>query len=225
MWPAIIAGGAALLGGAMGNKSSKNESRRNRAFQERMRNTQWQAAVADMEAAGINPALAYSQGPAASPGGSMASQGDVVSPAISSAMQFKQMQKSLKLMDEQIDKTKAEKEIQQWQALWEKERANYFGLDDDVGIVGRGRLDPLAWKLFQAGLELTEGQASSARAAAAQAHNLSRITGVGADFAESGIGRLVPLLTLLGSGIGGASNIVRALGSLKKNPINIIRRR
>ena len=224
MWPAVIAGGAALLGGAMGNRSSKNESRRNRAFQERMRNTQWQAAVADMEAAGINPALAYSQGPAASPGGSMASQSDVLSPAISSAMQVKQMQKSLKLMDEQIDKTKAEKEIQQWQARWEKERANYFGLDDRVSMGGR-KIDPLAWKVFQAGLELTEGQASSARASAAQAEALSRITGVGADFAESGIGRLVPLLTLLGTGVGGATNILRALGSLKKNPINIIRRR
>ncbi len=93
---AAISGIGSLIGGSEGDKRARREAKKQRSFQERMRNTQWQAAVSDMEAAGINPAIAYSKGPAAAPSGAMAQQKDVISPAISSAMQMKRLQADIK---------------------------------------------------------------------------------------------------------------------------------
>jgi len=58
-----------LLGGIFGARENRKTSQRQMEFQERMRDTQYQAAAKDLEAAGLNRVLALGS-PAASPSGS-----------------------------------------------------------------------------------------------------------------------------------------------------------
>ena len=70
MWgPAAVLGGISALGQYLGNRDNRRARNRQEGFQERMSNTSWQRGVKDMEAAGINPILAYKQGGASTPQG------------------------------------------------------------------------------------------------------------------------------------------------------------
>ena len=70
---ALTAGAlASTATSAIGARMQKKEAEKNRNFQADMSNTSYQRAMADMRQAGLNPMLAYSQGGASTPTGSMA---------------------------------------------------------------------------------------------------------------------------------------------------------
>lgn len=64
---ALVAGAGQLVGGLLGTSSAAAQNREEREWQEHMASTQYQRAVEDMRAAGLNPALLYGKGSLSSP--------------------------------------------------------------------------------------------------------------------------------------------------------------
>ena len=103
-----ISSAASLASGVLGyfgqretNKENKKMAREQMAFQERMSSTAYQRAVADMEAAGINPSLAFSQGGASTPGGASSVMGNAVQAGVSSALDIKRAKAEVENLQEQ----------------------------------------------------------------------------------------------------------------------------
>lgn len=132
-----IGSGAATLGGGIwSNLTNLGESKRAREWAANMAGSAWTRTVHDMKNAGLNPALAYSQGPTSTPGAATARVDDVMGPAVSSALQARMQGGQLELVKAQTEgaravasKASAESESA-WYDTFEKGQRYAFYFDE-----------------------------------------------------------------------------------------------
>lgn len=119
----LVTGALGFLGGERRNQQQQQAADAANAFSAQQYATRYQTTVKDMQAAGLNPMLAYQQGTgSAQPSGQMAQYQDTISPAVAS-FQSQNLQESqaeanygsaaqaranVKLMNETVNKTKQE---------------------------------------------------------------------------------------------------------------------
>lgn len=129
-----------VLGGAISaaqqaaqNNFNRQEAQKARDFEERMSNTSYQRQVADMQAAGLNPALMY--GGAGSSGASTPSGNPASAAGNFDAVQSMLAMKQIELVDAQKEKTLNEADLISRESAW-KDRLNDATLRETESRIG-----------------------------------------------------------------------------------------
>lgn len=111
MWSALVPAGLAFVGGLLANRSRESTQNSTNAFNAEQYSTRYQTQVKDMEAAGLNPAMAHYQGPG-SPSVASAPQVDnVLAPAVEQYRQSQLSNAQVANINADTDNKKAQAEL------------------------------------------------------------------------------------------------------------------
>lgn len=158
------------------------EARKNREWQEKMRETSYQTGMSDMKKAGLNPLLAGNIGGAAMPSSAPATssalpvpaQRNYLSEGISSAVQLLQALNQSDLVDAQVSKTQAETKLVEEQTITAPQQ-RMLTIAEIEKVLG-DTLSPDERRAFvNSGLVLQGAQTSAAHSAAGASAAAARL--------------------------------------------------
>ena len=129
---AIVSDLIGLYGAERANSANRAMAREQMTFQKRMSDTSYQRAVADLNAAGLNPMLAYGQGGASTPPGSSAQMQNSTAAGAENATRYMERE----LMKEKINTEKAVQESTRAQAYKTTQEGHGVQWDNKVNFGG-----------------------------------------------------------------------------------------